>query len=564
MKELIRKISKKTMAFIFSFVMLFNTAFPSMTVFAQGGYQISFEATGTHTMAVDNGTLKIDNVPVVLERSGASIGQVSCDDATHCRIAVADDSQAGELKFTAGGAFKLYNTNGHTEYVFGTEMNTNQVFKVEDSSGGGDQGTNTTSTVAYNYTGERAEITVNGGYFDWQQASGMGDETGGTLEGDVNYNWESGKVEISVDVLFIFRLTSLTINGTDYSLDPAFPNTPAKLLQSFRDQGFHYVFEVDKADTYNISTVSTETTGEYMVIGNFLWSYMDKDKGTDDYVGNGTFELVEVSYGGDIFTEQDIRDLDYGYLYWNQDSNEGAAVLPAGATITVKLIPDAGYQLTSFTINGGEFEAGNEVGTYTFEVPRGNFHLGASFTKVANKVDSDDSDIVSSGTIKLGGNEESMSNGTAKLEVSDVDDLTDEEKKEFADAAGNYDVKNFIDISLFNTIYKGSAAASWDTQVDELNHKATITLKLAKDVDGNEVVIVHQKHDGTYEVIETTYDPVTHTITFTTDSFSNYAIASKKVDKSNPKTGDNIELYFILLGIGLFGLALNKKRRLFN
>ena len=26
---------------------------------------------------------------------------------------------------------------------------------------------------------------------------------------------------------------------------------------------------------------------------------------------------------------------------------------------------------------------------------------------------------------------------------------------------------------------------------------------------------------------------------------------SKKVDKSNPKTGDNIELYFILLGIGL-------------
>ena len=72
-------------------------------------------------------------------------------------------------------------------------------------------------------------------------------------------------------------------------------------------------------------------------------------------------------------------------------------------------------------------------------------------------------------------------------------------------------------------------------QIKDLNEPATITLQLEEGVDGNEIVIVHQKHDGTYEVIPTTYDPETHTITFTTTSFSNYAIASRTVE--SPETG---------------------------
>jgi len=48
-------------------------------------------------------------------------------------------------------------------------------------------------------------------------------------------------------------------------------------------------------------------------------------------------------------------------------------------------------------------------------------------------------------------------------------------------------------------------------------------------------VIIHERHDGTYEVIETIYDPVANTVTFTTDSFSNYAIASRTA--GSPDTG---------------------------
>ena len=92
-----------------------------------------------------------------------------------------------------------------------------------------------------------------------------------------------------------------------------------------------------------------------------------------------------------------------------------------------------------------------------------------------------------------------------------------------------------MDISLFNTIYKGSENASWDTQLDELDHEATITLQLDPSVDGNDVIIIHEKHDGTYEVIPTTYDATNHTITFKTSSFSNYAIATRTI--AAPDTG---------------------------
>ena len=43
----------------------------------------------------------------------------------------------------------------------------------------------------------------------------------------------------------------------------------------------------------------------------------------------------------------------------------------------------------------------------------------------------------------------------------------------------------------------------------------------------NDVVLVHEKHDGTYETLSTTYDSSTNTLSFKTISFSNYAIAYK-------------------------------------
>ena len=97
---------------------------------------------------------------------------------------------------------------------------------------------------------------------------------------------------------------------------------------------------------------------------------------------------------------------------------------------------------------------------------------------------------------------------------------------------------------------------------EDLRTPATITLKLDESVDGDTVVLVHEKHDATSEVIDTTYDKTNHTITFNTSSFSNYAIASKKIENTtnietsnkvdnttNPQTGDNIIIFSVIFVI---------------
>lgn len=134
------------------------------------------------------------------------------------------------------------------------------------------------------------------------------------------------------------------------------------------------------------------------------------------------------------------------------------------------------------------------------------------------------SDKVKDGTIELGGKE--INSGSVVLSVGDVT-LSNEQLTNFEETANGYVISSFLDIKLDQVIYKGSETDVWSNELKELNNEATITLQLEKGVNGNEVVIVHEKHDGTYEIIPAVYNAETNTITFKTSSFSNYAIASK-------------------------------------
>ena len=134
------------------------------------------------------------------------------------------------------------------------------------------------------------------------------------------------------------------------------------------------------------------------------------------------------------------------------------------------------------------------------------------------------SDKVKDGTIELGGKE--INSGSVVLSVGDVT-LSNEQLTNFEETANGYEISSFLDIKLDQVIYKGSETDVWSNELKELNNEATITLQLEKGVNGNEVVIVHEKHDGTYEIIPAVYNAETNTITFKTSSFSNYAIASK-------------------------------------
>lgn len=150
-----------------------------------------------------------------------------------------------------------------------------------------------------------------------------------------------------------------------------------------------------------------------------------------------------------------------------------------------------------------------------------------------------------------------MKVGSARLDVSDIN-LTKEQISNFEKAVNGYEINNYVDISLYNTVFKGKTTDSWDTIVKDLQNEATITLKLEDGVNSDEVVIVHEKHDRTYEIIPVEYDEKTNTITFKTKSFSNYAIATKAdISSSNPKTFDGISMWVSLFIISLISLVVS-------
>ena len=361
---------------------------------------------------------------------------------------------------------------------------------------------------------------------------------------DVSYTYDGkGYVDFYFNCFVGERITALKINDVDYyNLLPT-PSTEegkAALLEACKGQLNEFKITVPYSESgYAIeSSVKglDDTDKDYMVVGNFLWTYTDQNQG-DDYIDHGRMELVSVEYGNNISEPDDLNNPGTAYD-WSQNENGGSAVLPVGAVVTVKLVPDYGYQLTSFGINGGNFGTGDEQSTFTFEIKPGNAHLGAHFTQVEDKVSSSTS-AVTNGSIQLGQNE--INTGTVVLSVSDAS-ANEATRNGFTETVRNnentadYEIASILDINLDQVLYKGTESGNdvWSNEMNALTNSAGITLALAEDY--GDVVVIHEKHDNTYEVIDTSYDSTTGTISFNTDSFSNYAIAATSKQSQEPPT----------------------------
>ncbi len=311
-------------------------------------------------------------------------------------------------------------------------------------------------------------------------------------------------------------------------------------------------FEVKPAKRYEI--IVTKSKDNSNVPKTMIW---DSDKTNNpsikdnELLKNGTIEILDIkdSSGNSVGLDNVKQDL---------DKNNGWASIVPGSKVILRLKPNYGYQLTSITINDKKLEAGEEQSTFEYIMPDTNVHISGIFEKVDDKVNTK-SDKVKNGVIEL--NEKEIDTGTVVLSVEDIN-LSKEQISNFEKNANGYHISSYLNINLSQVIYKGNQENIWKNELRELNNPAKITLKLEDGIDGNEVVIVHEKHDGTYEIIPTTYNSETNTITFSTTSFSNYAIASKTVavqndqkdNTINPKTGDNVIVYIVLFIIAILGI----------
>lgn len=377
----------------------------------------------------------------------------------------------------------------------------------------------------------------------------------------ISFNYDFSKYYISVEPDFFTggRITSVKINGV--SKDVLFPTGKN-------------VYEVPADSSYAIEVVGVNEQ-HY----NIMWANDGADvEGTDFddpeiLLQNGSARIIKVY---DNATDMnDITDqIEYSDEGCLSPEGRGYVSLAEGNVVIFEFTPKYGYQLTSVSANGTNLDAQETMNQYKYIMPATNIHFQATFTKTNDVVKSSTSKVTG-GTVKIGSNE--INSGSTILSVKDAT-LTDEQKSTFATKAGDYKVSNVFDIKLDQVFYKANTNDMWSKPLgysEDLRTPAIITLKLEEGVDGNTVVLIHEKEDGTYETIETTYDEATHTISFSTSSFSNYAIASKTVvteqpkeeikeEVENPKTYDGLITWITLSLIsitGIIGTNIYRKKK---
>ena len=392
-----------------------------------------------------------------------------------------------------------------------------------------------------------------------------------TTKNPISYKYQydgSGEVDFCVNGGQTDEYTSIKINDVEYSQYAA--HTKEDYWET--TDGWAQMFCIPKvkySKTYNVVVEGKQTTDENKIPG-FGWSYLTKDRSADiDEEGNFAHgRLVFVSASLEIDGEEKtftsantFNNYKYhgkGYIFqWGEGQKDypeadrrlawGSAKIPYGTKLRVRIVPDKGYQLTGLSVSENGFKATETPGEYELTLTKTNlsydedqnqFNLNPKFEKVDATATSE-ANTVSNVVITVNKGENAFETGTPKLEVTDVVSMSPERKDEFDKAVEDgYEINNYLEMSLYNTIYKGGKKTgnkldSWDTEIHELQNKATIGLELDEALNGDEVQVIHEVRDNDnkivgYDVLDAKYDKAKNTVTFETDGFSTYAIAVKK------------------------------------
>ena len=411
-------------------------------------------------------------------------------------------------------------------------------------------------SIKATYDGSGMEVYLN--------TAKIGDESNKIEETGKGY--ASGEINNLISIQLAFgdgNIGSVTVNGEKINI----PEGTKDRLE----------FSVAPASEYVIAVTKAKNSSSSDVPRTIIW---DSDKNNNsslkdnEILKNGSIEILDIK-------DKSGNSIGLNEVKQDTTKNNGWASILPGYKVILKLKPDYGYQLTSIKINDETLTAKEEESTFEYTMPDTNVHLSGIFEKVDNKVTAD-TEKVKEGKIEIG--ESEIDSGSVVLSVSDAA-LTEEQTAKFKEKTEGYEISTFLGISLDKVVYKGTKNDVWSKKLNDLKNKATITLKLEEKINGNEIKIIHEKSDGTFEIIPADYNASENTITFKTSSFSNYAIASKtennieskennKEENNNnknientviPKTGDNIMKYaiiFVLVALILAGfLAYNQKKK---
>ena len=251
------------------------------------------------------------------------------------------------------------------------------------------------------------------------------------------------------------------------------------------------------------------------------WAY-DDTYGEDGRIEHGTAEIIKIN-------GQDVSQMTFSNFANNPgDKSGGHLAVKRDDVVTIRLIPDYGYQLSGASINGVTLAPQTEVSTFTFKMPDTNVHFKGIFTQTSDEINTS-ATKVSSASFENGAN--AAPSGNLRLTVADSNEDTTNALAQVANAVS----AEAVNLTLDQIVSKGDGT-NWENPVTQLDQPVKMKLQVA-DYDtaaGYEVV---REHNGNLTKLTTSVSE-DGTLTFETNQFSTYFIVktAKKADNGNAKT----------------------------
>lgn len=279
----------------------------------------------------------------------------------------------------------------------------------------------------------------------------------------------------------------------------------------------------------NAQTLTQKRTYSIQIDKNVLtvsWAYDEKTYGEDAWLEHGCAQITAIEGVNDFH--------DIPFANNPGDEKGGHIAVETGRKVTIKLIPDYGWQVVGLTLNGGEKLTPDDdnVSTFTFVMGDSNIHLKGLFEKASDEIKIDKGNTVKSVSISNGKN--AVASGNLALTVSD--NASYDSQKEQAVAEGAVYV-SAVDFTLQQLVSKGNGSA-WVSDVTEFEKPVTLNVSI-DDYDENYDYIVIRNHNGEITKLDTTANE--GTISFETNRFSTYVILKKEKSGAGQDSSDTAE-----------------------
>lgn len=251
------------------------------------------------------------------------------------------------------------------------------------------------------------------------------------------------------------------------------------------------------------------------------WAY-DDTYGEDGRIEHGTAEIIKIN-------GQDVSQMTFSNFANNPgDKSGGHLAVKRDDVVTIKLIPDYGYQLSGASINGVTLAPQTEVFTFTFTMPDTNVHFKGIFKQTQDEINTSGTKVFSA-SVENGAN--AAPSGNLRLTVEDSDANTTNALAQVENAVS----AEAVNLTLDQIVSKGDGT-NWENPVTQFGQPVKMNLKVV-DYDTAAGYAVVREHDGNLTNLPTSVSE-DGTLTFETNQFSTYFIVktAKKADNGNAKT----------------------------